>query len=159
MGSNLNLLLRLLFYPNNNNLPPVIYCKNVMHIAFLLLKTWVNIWFCFTFMFLSSKNTKKEKEDIKIQDQIRSKKIQWNTCIMGFQTISRCWGENWCLWMRCWGTNPKLNYGLLRWHPKAIGVTTSLSKQEKQRLHLTKQQQKPNEKYFTILSTLVVLFW
>ena len=27
----------------------------------------------------------------------------------------------------------------------------------KQRLHLTKQQQKPNEKYFTILSILVVL--
>ena len=28
----------------------------------------------------------------------------------------------------------------------------------KQRLHSTKQQQKPNEKYFMILSTLMVLF-
>ena len=36
-------------------------------------------------MSLSSKNTK----NIKIQNQIRSKRIQWNTYIMRFQTIDR----------------------------------------------------------------------
>ena len=39
---------------------------------------------------LSSKNTKKKKKkNIKIQNQIRLKRIQRNTCIMGFQTIAK----------------------------------------------------------------------
>ena len=40
-------------------------------------------------MSLFSKNTKtqkKKKKNIKIQGQIRLKRIQRNTCIMGFQT-------------------------------------------------------------------------
>ena len=35
IGSNLNLILRLLFCPNNNNLPLRICCKNIMDISFL----------------------------------------------------------------------------------------------------------------------------
>ena len=38
IGSNLKLTLRLLFYPNNNNLPLRICCKNVVDISFLKLK-------------------------------------------------------------------------------------------------------------------------
>jgi len=36
IGYNLNLLLKLLFYPTNNNLPLKICCKNIVNIAFLL---------------------------------------------------------------------------------------------------------------------------
>jgi len=40
-------------------------------------------------MFSFSKNTQKKKKNIKIQYQIRSKRIQRNTCNIGFQNIGR----------------------------------------------------------------------
>ena len=52
IDSNLNLPLRLLFFPNNNNLPPMIYCENVVNIAFffffLVEEKWGPLWLYFT---------------------------------------------------------------------------------------------------------------
>ena len=38
--------------------------------------------------------------------------------------LNLCRGRNWCLYLRCWEAKPKLDYGLLRWYPKAFGVMT-----------------------------------
>ena len=35
-----------------------------------------------------------------------------------------CRGRNWCLYLRCWEANLKLDYGLLRWYSKAFSVMT-----------------------------------
>ena len=43
IGSNLNLTLRLLFCPNNNNLPFKICCKNVVDILFLMFLILKNV--------------------------------------------------------------------------------------------------------------------
>ena len=54
ISSNLNLTLRLLFYPNSNNLPLKICCKNVVDISFLFFFPY---FFCFvliSFFFLCS---------------------------------------------------------------------------------------------------------
>ena len=44
IGSNLNLKLRLLFYPNSNNLILKIYYKNVVNVSFLYLNEYIYIY-------------------------------------------------------------------------------------------------------------------
>ena len=56
------------------------------------------------------------------------------------------------------GNQTKTQLWALEMAPKGLRCDDKPIQARKQKLHLTKQQQKPNEKYFTILSTLVVRF-
>ena len=56
------------------------------------------------------------------------------------------------------GNQAETRLWALEMAPKGFRCDDKPIQAGKQRLHLTKQQQKPNEKCFTILSTLVDLF-
>ena len=77
--------------------------------------------------------------------------IDFHLLIGSLVESPKCWKGNWCLWIKCWGARPKLDYGLLRWYPKAFGVMTSLSKQET-KVALDKTATKAQWKYFTIFN-------
>ena len=61
--------------------------------------------------------------------------------------------------MKCWEAKPKLDYGLLRWCPKAFGEKSSLSKQEiKAALDKNSNRNPMKNALQYFISAVVVLF-